>query len=70
MTAVVEVNEQYVQKFNQFIKSIPENAIKLTLIKNNLDEEIKKRINEVQNNKIETNPLCDLASMRERYVGS
>ena len=70
MTAVVEVNEQYVQKFNQFIESIPKNAIKLTLIKNNLDEEIEKRINEIKNNKIETSPVSALASVRERYVGS
>jgi vacuolar-type H+-ATPase subunit F/Vma7 len=49
MTAVVEVNEQYTQKFQQFIQSIPKNAIKLTLIKSNLDEEIKKRINTIDN---------------------
>jgi len=49
MTAVVEINEQYAQQFQQFIKSIPKNAIKLTLIKNNLDEEIEKRIKAIDN---------------------
>jgi len=70
MTAVVEVNEQYAQKFQHFIDSIPKSAIKLTLIKNNLDDEIQKRIDEIKNNQIETNALHKLSSVRERYVGS
>ena len=47
MTAVVEVDEQYAQKFQQFIKSMPKNAIKLTWIKHNLDAEIKRRIHAI-----------------------
>lgn len=70
MTAVVEVNEQYIKRFNQFIESFPKDAIKLTFVKNNLNKEIKKRIAEVKNHNIETNPLRDLSSMRERYVGN
>ena len=68
MTAVVEVDERYAQKFQQFIKTIPQNAIKLRWIKNNLDEEIEKRIDEIKQGKIETNPLDALSSLRERYV--
>ena len=68
MTAVVEVNEQYAQKFQQFIDSIPKNAIKLTFIKSNLDEEIEKRINEIKNDSVETHSLDALSSMRERYA--
>ena len=68
MTAVVEVDERYAQKFQQFIKTIPQNAIKLRWIKNNLDEEIEKRIDEIKQGKIETNPLDALLSLRERYI--
>ena len=49
MTAVVEVDEQYAQQFQQFIKTIPENAIKMRWVKNNLDEEIEKRIRAIDN---------------------
>ncbi len=68
MTAVVEVDEQYAQKFQQFIKSIPKNAIKLTYVKSNLDEEIEKRINEIKNGRVETRSLSALSSIRERYA--
>ena len=57
MTAVVEVYERYAQKFQQFANSIPKNAIKLTFIKSNLDEEIEKRINEIKNGSVETHTL-------------
>jgi len=68
MTAVVEVNEQYAQKFQQFIDSAPKNAIKMTVIEHNLNEEIEKRINEIQDGRIETHPLDTLSAIRERYV--
>jgi len=68
MTAVVEVNEQYAQKFQQFIDSVPKNAIKMTVIKRNLNEEIEKRINEIKNGSVETHALDALSAIRERYV--
>jgi len=68
MTAVIQVSEQYVQQFQQLIQAIPPKAIKLTLIKNNLDEEITKRITEIKNGDIETKPLNELSWLRERYV--
>jgi hypothetical protein len=68
MTAVVEVNEQYAQKFQQFIDSVPKNAIKMTVIKRNLNEEIEKRINEIKNGRVETHALYALSSIRKRYV--
>ncbi|NOZ90092.1 MAG: hypothetical protein GXO60_02270 [Epsilonproteobacteria bacterium] len=68
MTAVIQVSEQYVQQFQQLIQAIPPKAIKLTLIKNNLDEEIAKRITEIKNGDIETKPLNELSWLRERYV--
>jgi hypothetical protein len=68
MTAVIQVSEPYIQQFQQFIQTLPPQAIKLTPIKNNLNEEIFKRISEIKNNKIETKPLSKLSWLRERYV--
>ena len=68
MTAVIQVSEQYVQQFQQLIQAIPPKAIKLTLIKNSLDEEIAKRIAEIKNGDVETKPLSELSWLRERYV--
>ena len=68
MTAVIQINEQYVQQFQELIQMLPPKALKLTLIKNDLNEEINKRILEIQNGNVETNPLSDLSSLRERYV--
>jgi len=65
MTAVIQVSEQYVQ---QLIQAIPPKAIKLTLIKNSLDEEIAKRIAEIKNGDVATKPLSELSWLRERYV--
>ena len=70
MTAVIQIDEQYTQQFQQFVKTLPEKAVKLTLIKNNLDEEIAKRINEIKNAKVETKPLSELSWLRDRYVQS
>ena len=68
MTAVIQINEQYVQQFQELMQMLPPKALKLTLIKNDLNEEISKRISEIQNDKIETNSLSNLSSLRERYV--
>jgi len=67
MTAVVEVNEQYAQKFQQFIDSVPKNAIKMTVIKRNLNEEIEKRINAIDNGKELLTPYAQgVAKLRQR----
>jgi len=67
MTAVVEVNEQYAQKFQQFIDSVPKNAIKMTVIKHNLNEEIEKRINAIDNGKELLTPYAQgVAKLRQR----
>ena len=68
MTAVIQINEQYVQQFQELIQSLPPKAVKLTLIKNNLNEEILKRVHEIQEGKIKTKSLSELSSLRERYV--
>ncbi len=69
MTAVVEVDEQYVQQFQQFIKNMPQSAIKIRWVKNNLKEELEKRIDEIKQVTIKTHPLHALSSLRERYAG-
>jgi len=67
MMAVVEVNEQYAQKFQQFIDSVPKNAIKMTVIKRNLNEEIEKRINAIDNGKELLTPYAQgVAKLRQR----
>ena len=59
MTAVVEVDEQYAQKFQQFIKSMPKNSIKLTWIKHNLDAEIKRRIHAIDSEEEVLTPYAE-----------
>jgi hypothetical protein len=38
------------------------------MVKNNLDEEIIKRIAEIKNAKVEMKPLSELSRLRDRYV--
>jgi len=52
------------------VKTLPEKDIKLTLIKNNLDEEILKRVSEIKIGKVKTKPLSELSWLRDRYVQS
>ena len=70
MTAVIQIDEQYTLQFQELMKTLPKKAVKLTLIKNNLDEEILKRVNEIKSAKVKTKPLSDLSWLRERYVQS
>jgi len=68
MTAVIQIEDRYAQQFQQFVQTLPEKAIKLTLIKNNLDDEIIRRITEIKNAKVKTKPLSELSWLRDRYV--
>ena len=68
MTAVIQIDEQYTQQFQQFVKTLPEKAVKLTIIKNNLDEEIIKRVTEIKSGKVKTKSLSELSWLRDRYV--
>ena len=70
MTAVIQIDEPYAQQFQKFMKTLPEKSVKLTLIKNNLDEEILKRVAEIKSSKVETKPLSELSRLRDRYVQS
>jgi len=68
MTAVVQVSEQYVQPFQELIESFPKQALKLTVIKNDLNEEITKRIAEIKSGQIITKPLKESTQLRDKYV--
>jgi len=68
MTAVIQIEDRYTQQFQQFVKTLPEKAIKLTFIKNNLDDEIARRVTEIKNAKVKTKPLSELSWLRDRYV--
>jgi len=68
MTAVVQVSEQYAQQFQELIQTLPKKAVKLTMIKNDLNEEIARRVAEIKNAEITTRPLKESSQLRDRYV--
>ena len=68
MTAVIQVQDSYQKVLEDFVKTLPEEMIKMTVVKNNLDEEIARRVAEIQEGKSITKPLNALGAMRERYV--
>ena len=68
MTAVIEIDDQYALELHQFIQSLPESAIKLTPIKNDLDLELTRRIEAVKKGEATTTPLSELSRLRNRYV--
>ena len=68
MTAVIEIDDQYTLQLHQFMQSLPEDAIKLTPIKNDLDHELTRRIEAVKKGEAMTTPLSELSRLRNRYV--
>jgi|GEM_PF-760662 len=70
MRALIEIDESYTSQFEHFIQTLPKEAIKLTPIQNSLDKEIDKRIKQIKKGSLQTRPLSDLSSIRERYVSS
>lgn len=56
MTMKVSIKEQYLPEFENFIKSLPADAIK---VKKSLDEEILKRSQEYRSGKMKTTPFMD-----------
>ncbi|MBN2823987.1 MAG: hypothetical protein JXQ76_01580 [Campylobacterales bacterium] len=68
MKALIEIHEQYTSQFEHFIQTLPKEAIKVTPIKNSLDVEIDRRVEEIKRGDIKTKPLNALSSIRERYV--
>ncbi len=66
MTMKVSIKEQYLPEFENFIKTLPDDAI---TIKKSLDEEILKRSQEYRSGKMKTVPFgTGLDRIREKLV--
>ena len=66
MTMKVSIKEQYLPEFENFIKSLPTDAI---TVKKSLDEEILKRSQEYRSGKMKTVPFgTGLDRIREKLV--
>jgi len=66
MTMQISIKDDYVNKFNDFIDTLPKDAV---TVKKSLDEEIQKRINEYRSGKMKTTPLMEgLDEIRESLV--
>ena len=66
MTMRISIKDQYIDKFENFMDSLPKDAV---TIKKSLDEEINQRVNDYKNGKIETTPFgTGLEAIREKLV--
>jgi hypothetical protein len=52
----ISIKEQYMPEFEKFLKTLPDDAIE---IKNSLDDEINKRVEEYRSGKMKTTPFMD-----------
>jgi hypothetical protein len=68
MTAVVEIKEKYLYQFKQFVDSMPKDSVKLTMLKQDLNLEIQKRVDEIKAGLTESKPLDSLSYIREIYA--
>jgi len=66
MTMRVSIKEQYIDKFEDFMDSLPKDAV---TIKKSLDEEINQRVNDYKNGKMKTTPFgAELEAIKEKLV--
>lgn len=66
MTMRVSIKEQYLPEFENFIKTLPADAIE---VRKSLDEEILKRSQEYRSGKMKTTPFgTGLDRIREKLV--
>ena len=66
MTALLKVESQYVNQFQELIAQLPKNAVNVTPIKNSLSKEVEKRIEHYKHGEMETTPFSEgLNSIRE-----
>lgn len=66
MTMKVIIKDEYLEQFEQMLKTLPTDAIE---IKKSLDEEIKKRSDEYRSGKMEIEPFgTGLDEIRERLL--
>ncbi|MEA3552836.1 MAG: hypothetical protein U9R39_00385 [Campylobacterota bacterium] len=56
MTMKVTVKDEYIEQFEEAIKTLPNDAVD---VKKSLDEEIRKRSNEYRSGKMETTPFME-----------
>ncbi|MFZ2891091.1 hypothetical protein [Sulfuricurvum sp.] len=56
MTMRISIKDQYMPEFEKFLKTLPDDAIE---IKNSLDDEINKRVEEYRSGKMKTTPFMD-----------
>jgi hypothetical protein len=62
----IDIKEQYIDKFEDFIHSLPKDAIN---VKKSLNSEIDKRVEEYKNGVCNTKPFEDgLDTIREKLV--
>lgn len=54
MTMKIDIKEQYLDKFEDFINSLPKDAV---VIKKSLDDEINKRVEEYKSGNMKTVPF-------------
>jgi len=66
MTMRVSIKEQYLPEFENFIKTLPNDAIE---VRKSLDDEILKRSQEYRSGKMKTTPFgTGLDRIREKLV--
>jgi len=66
MTMRISIKEQYIHKFEEFMNSLPKDAIE---VKKSLDEEVNQRVDDYRSGKIQTVPFgTGLSSIREKLV--
>ena len=66
MTMMLKIDDKYVTKLENFLASLPEDAVEM---KNSLDDEIEKRVAEYRSGKMRTTPFMEgMSSIREKLV--
>ena len=66
MTMMLNVDDKYINKLENFIASLPQGAVE---IKNSLDDEIAKRVAMYRSGNMKTTPFMDgLDSIREKLI--
>jgi hypothetical protein len=66
MTMMVKIDDKYIANFENFISSLPQDAVE---VKNSLDDEISQRVVQYRSGKMQTTPFMDgLDSIREKLV--
>jgi len=68
MTMKIDIKEQYLDKFEDFINSLPKDAV---IVKKSLDDEINQRVHEYKNGTMKTVPFgTGLDKIRKKLVSN